>query len=404
MRALPALMVPLVVLLAVVASRSLATKISPIRLALSLAWALSAAVVVVVLDHGRVRDAALGAALVVGALGSTAWSLRRRGAATTTGLVLGWTVAFLVLQVGVGPVPGAPDRHMPAEVAQYRGQLASASGDVMVLGTAPTQVARNPAIANELLAGSTWYLNPKDVQNGYTTIGFRRFHARFCRSYNGGTCVKALPRLLAEEPTTGRQWVDLLSVSTIVLFRGSFPQSPQLVPPSGWSRSAVTDFTVVWTRNERLPTAGGVVATSAQSAVVEELVSPRQVRLRVTAVGPDGGTVTLSRLAWPGYSVQGGELVAPVDRMLVRVAIPAGSAGSTVTVRWDPPGWTLEIAALCMALLGGCLWVGLAWRGSRRRRQPDPAPPGSSDRARSAATSLAVRRAEATQAASPEPR
>ena len=101
--------------------------------------------------------------------------------------------------------------------------------------------------------------------------------------------------------------------------------------------------------------------------MAEELVTDRVVRLRVSTVASDGGTVTLSRLAWPGYSVEGGELVAPVDGMLVRVAIPAGSAGSTVTVRWDPPGWTLELWALSTALLAGSVWVVLTWLGWRRR-------------------------------------
>ena len=153
-----------------------------------------------------------------------------------------------------------------------------------------------------------------------------------------------------------------------MLFRPSFRKAVLMQPPPGWSLSATTAHTVVWTRDERLPTAGGVVATSAQTTVTEQLVTDREVRLGVTAVGPEGGTVTLSRLAWPGYSVQGGRLVAPLDDVLVRVAVPAGATGSTVTVRWDPPGWTLELVALGTALLAGSAWAVLAWLGSRRRR------------------------------------
>jgi hypothetical protein len=370
-RALPALMVPLVVLLAVVASRCLMTRVPRSRLVLSLVWVCAAGVVVVLRDPRLLEQAAAGAVLVAVALLLTAWSLGHRGARTTTGLVLVSTVAFLAAQFAVNPRPVAADRHMPADPRQYDGRITSAVGDVMVLGNAGTQVVRNPAIADELLIGASWYLDPENVQNGYTTISFRSFRERFCRTFNGGTCAKALGAVLSEEPTTGRPWVDLLSVSTLVLFRPSFPEADLLRPPEGWSLSAETDHTIVWTRDERRPTAGGVVAASPQSAVTEELVTDREVRLRVTAVGSDGGTVTLSRLAWPGYSVDGAELAAPLDAMLVRVAIPAGSAGSTITVRWDPPGWRLELLALSTAVLAGSSWVVLTWLASRRdRREP----------------------------------
>jgi hypothetical protein len=367
MRVVPALMVPLVVLLAVVASRCLMTRVSRFRLLLSLAWVCGAAYVVVARDPQQLKEASGGVVLLVGALGMTAWSLGHRGARTTVGVVLVWTVALFVIQYALHPVPPAADRHMPAAPTQYGGRITSASGDVMVLGNAETQIIRNPAIADELLIGASWYFDPKDVQNGYTTINFRRFREKFCRVFNGGTCAGALKALQSTEPTTGRQWVDLLSVSTLVLYRPAFPKTDLMHPPGGWSVSEVTDFTVVWKRDERLATAGGVVATSAHVAVDEESVTDRVVRLRVTTVGSEGGTVTLSRLAWPGYSVEGAELVEPVGGMLVRVAIPAGSAGSTITLRWDPPGWRLELWALSTAVLAGLLWVLLSWLGTWRR-------------------------------------
>lgn len=369
MRVLPALMVPLVVLLAVLASRCLSTRVSAGRLVLSLAWVGAAAYVVVARDPQQLRETAAGVLVLVVALGATAWSLRHRGARTTTGVVVVSTVVLFVVQFALTPLPGAADRHLPAAPAQYAGRITSAWGDVMVLGNPESPMFRNPAIADELLIGSSWYLQPKDVQNGYTTINFSAFRDKFCRQLRGGTCTAALDALQSTEPTTGRQWVDLLSVSTLVFFRPSFPRTDLMNPPEGWSRSEVTEFTVVWRRDELLPTAGGVVATSAGSAVVEESVTDRTVRLRVTAVGSDGGTVTLSRLGWPGYSVEGGELLAPLDDVLVYVAIPAGATGSTVTVRWDPPGWGLELWALSTAVLTAVLWVVLAWLGPRRARR-----------------------------------
>lgn len=378
-RVVPALMVPLVLLLAVAASRALVTRVSRTRLALSLAWVGVGAYAVVARDPQYLRTTALGAVLVVAALGATAWTLGHRGPRASTGVVLVATLGLLVFQFTQNPQPGAADRHMPAERAQYEGRVPTATGDVMVLGNPTSRVVADPEIADELLIGSAWYLDPEAaVQNGYTTINFRAFHSRFCRRFNGGTCSKALGAVLATEPTTGRPWADLLSVSTLVLFRPSFPTTDPMQPPAGWTTSAVSEHTVVWTRDDPVPSAGGVVATSPGTAVSEELVTDREVRLRVTSVGSGGGTVTLSRLAWPGYSVEGGELAAPLRKMLVRVAVPAGAAGSTVTVRWHPPGWALELTALATALLAGSAWALLAALGPRRRRRvhPDAAPAG----------------------------
>ena len=372
-RVLPALMVPLVVLLAVVASRCLVTRVSRSRLALSLAWVAGAAWVLVEQNPQNTQHAVVGAALVAAALVVVWWSLGRRSPRTTVGVVLVSTVGFLALQFVVQPTPPSADRHMPAATRAYAGQIPSASGDVMVLGDATTRVIEQRKIVDDLLVGASWYLNPAAVQNGYTTINFRTFREKFCRTYNGGTCSRALTALLEREPTTGRPWVDLLSASTLVLFRPYFKNDVLMQPPAGWTVSEVTRYTVVWTRQDRLPTAGGVVATSAGSTVAEELVTDREVRLRVTSVGAQGGTVTLSRLAWPGYTVDGGRLGSPLDDMLVRVDLPAGSTGSTVTLRWDPPGWTLEALALAAAVLGGCAWAVLA---RLRRRRPD-APAGA---------------------------
>lgn len=367
MRVMPALMVPLIVLLAVVASRCLLTRVSRLRFLLSVAWVCVAGYVVVARDPQQLEVVFEGVVLLVVALWMTAWSLAHRGARTTVGVVSVWTVALFVVQYALQPVPPAADRHMPAAPTQYGGRITSAWGDVMVLGNAESQSNQNPAIAHDLLIGSAWYLDTKDVQNGYTTINFRRFQDKFCRVYSGATCTKALDALQSTEPGTGRPWIDLLSVSTLVMYRPSFANSDLTHPPPGWSLSESTEFTVVWKRDVRLATAGGVVATSAHLAVEEESVTDRMVRLRVTAVGSEGGTVTLSRLAWPGYSVEGAELADPVDGMLVRAAVPAGAAGSTITVRWDPPGWRLELWALWTAVLAGLLWVVLSASGWRRR-------------------------------------
>lgn len=375
-RVVPALMVPLVVLLAVVAARCLLPRISRARLVLSVAWVGAAAYVVVVREPAQLDKALVGVGLVVVALGLTAWSITHRGARTTAGVVMASTFVLFLVPYSANPQPPAVDRHMPAEAAAYRDRITSAWGDVMVLGNADyyekSEIVRNPAIADDLLIAASWYLHPKDVQNGYTTISHRAFRERFCRVFNGGTCTRALTALMSTEPTSGKPWVDLLSVSTLVLYRPFFPDTDLTDPPAGWSVSETTPYTVVWRRDTRLPTAGGVVAASEGLRVEQTTGAAREVALRVDSVGAEGGTVTLSRLAWPGYTVSGGELADPLDDILVRVTVPAGSAGSTITVRWEPPGWKVEVAAWSTAVVGGVLWVLLAWlvRLRHRRRVP----------------------------------
>jgi hypothetical protein len=58
----------------------------------------------------------------------------------------------------------------------------------------------------------------------------------------------------------------------------------------------------------------------------------------------------------------------PLDGYLLTVDLPPGAAGRTVTVRYSPPGWHLELVALGLALAGAVAWSGAAAVSRRRRR------------------------------------
>jgi hypothetical protein len=92
------------------------------------------------------------------------------------------------------------------------------------------------------------------------------------------------------------------------------------------------------------------------------------VRFTVRRVPASGGRVVLAALAWPGFGSDVGHLATPVDGYLLTVDVPADAAGRTVTVRYSPPGWHLELATLVLALLGGVAWSGAAAIHRRRRR------------------------------------
>jgi hypothetical protein len=375
-RVQPALMVVLLVLLLVLVSRSI--RIPGRRHVMaSFAWLLSATWVTISLDWQSRDKTLFGAAIVAAAILLVAWSLRRSSVAAA--LAMGaCTLAIFVSQHTVTPDVGALDRHSPAQAAGYRTQIPAARGDVLVIGNYDVQSVKRPRLAKELLVGSTWYRNPATVQNGYSTIRFRTFNERFCRQYNGFTCPGMLRAVLADEPTTGRPWVDLLSISTLVMYRPDFNPARLARPPAGWTVAGTSRWTVTWVRDTPVPTAGGIVSTSPSVRVAELSDSDQSVRFRVDRVPAGGGTVVFSRLAWPGYEVSGASLITPTAKMLVTVHLDASSTGRTVTLAWNPPGWRFEQATWWLAILGGLGWsIGIAVN-RRRHRHRVPGPSGRS--------------------------
>jgi hypothetical protein len=262
-------------------------------------------------------------------------------------------VVVLALQLAWFPEPPSDQRNLPASLDGYRTQLRTAVGDVLVVGQQDNRPIEDPALASEVLDGSMWYLNGHPVQNTYTTISYRQYYDRYCIRIHGQTCSGVLDTLFSTEPMTGRLRVDLLSVSTLLLVKADVGSPPA---PPGWHVTEETARTVTWVRDVPLPTAGGPVWTSPGAQVRVLSQSDRTVTLRVGALPSSGGTVVLSRLAWPGYSTSYGGFVRPTDGYLLTLSLPASAAGQTVTVHFSPPGWRLELVCLVLALAGGLAW------------------------------------------------
>lgn len=369
LRVQPFLVQTLVLLCAVALSRFAVRRPSRRRLAGSLLWvALAAAVAVVRTPEGLV--AVLAAVLVVATGLAALWLLARaprsgRTVGVAAGVAVAVTLVCTLLQHAYFPEPPSPERHLPAEAADYRRQLPMARGDGLVVGDLNTLVESDPSAVREVLDGSAWYLNPHRVQNSYTTIGHSRFRDRYPITYEGSTEPGVLDTLFTREPTTGRLRVDLLAVSTLVLVRDDFPAQRLAAPPRGWRLAGSTGHTVTWVRRRPVPGAGRPVWSSGGTSVSLVSADDRAARLRVEAVPPGGGRVVLSALDWPGYRADTGSIGAPVDGYLVTVDLPADAAGRTVTVRYSPPGWPLEVAAWWVAVSAGLVWSVLA----RRRRR-----------------------------------
>ncbi len=374
MRLQPFLVETLVVLLVVAWTRFGITRPSPRRLALALAW-VAIAGVLAVLRVPSMWAAHLWSVALVGTGICVLWWLVRSGRTRWLVPAIGVvTLAGFAVQHAFYPTPPAPQRHAPTHLAVYQRLLQHAVGDVLEVGPTEVILHDDPRAARYLVVGSGWYLNRHPVQNTYTAISYQAYRTRYCIFYQGSTCPGLLRTLFTTEPTTGRQRVDLLGVSSLLLVRGNHPERQHLLrPPPGWQVAGRTPYTVLWTRRTPVPGAGGVVWTSPGTTVSAVRSAAGGTTFHLDAVSPGGGTVVLSLLDWPGYRTDVGSLAHPVDGYLVTVHVPASASGRTVSVAFHPPGWSVEVAAWVLALVCGGGWS-LA-HAVRRRRRGEPSRP-----------------------------
>ncbi len=185
----------------------------------------------------------------------------------------------------------------------------------------------------------------------------------------GSTCSLALYHLFDIAPGTGKRWVDLFGISSLLLIKSTFLTDAWSHPRPGFHLVSDTPQTRLLVRNTPIPGAGGIVWTSAGTRVRADAVTAMSATFTVESALP-GGRVALSRLPWPGYSVTGGARIAakPTAGMLLTVDLPSGAAGHTFTVRYSPPGFTQMVAAALGAALLLFAWLGVWIAGRRVRR------------------------------------
>jgi hypothetical protein len=374
-----------VLLLAVLLERTLALerRPGPLRLGLSLLWvALAAMVAALVYPDSAAMQ--LGAGAIVVACVVASWCAAPRGRLLPV-VMIGASVAIAMFQFTVRPGSVAGERGSPGSLAAYDDVLPGAEGDIFVIGLNADLVQRRPALGALLLPGSLWDLTGKPVHDGYTTLGFRDYNFKFCIRFNGDVCPQALDRMFEIEPVTGLQWVDLHAISTLVLV--DLPAWRTKHPPPGWHEAHREKRVVTWVRDRVLPTAGGVVWTSPGTQVHQVGQTETSVTFVVDRVAGDDASVALSRIAWPGYRVDGAAFDDPLGGHLIRVGLSPDDVGSTVTVSFRPPGWRLEIASLVGALVLGLAWSVTLWVRQRRAR------PGRDDRGTHPGSPIVSRRA-----------
>lgn len=322
---------------------------------------------------GAWRAHAIFATLTTGAIVAVWWRWRQTGTTQDPWgavIILATILATLVGQSALYADRLVSRADYPSDVADYTDTMPTARGDGIVVGSPlglPDDAFDEVAFAN------MWYLNDRvDVQNLYTPTEHKAYSSDLCIMYDGRTCYHLLDRLFAEDPTTDAPLVDLLSIDAVQILVDadrSITDLESLKVPVGWSQTFAGTYSVVWTRDEPTSSAGDVTWTSPGLEISDTASSDSETSFTVDAVPAAGGTVVLSRIAWPGYGVSGADLASPLRGYLVTLDIPAEAGGQRVLVTFRPPWWPIILTSMVAA---AALTAFIAAAGSLRhhRRQP----------------------------------
>ncbi|MFD4959968.1 hypothetical protein [Microbacterium sp. NPDC058389] len=264
------------------------------------------------------------------------------------------------------------DQHVPTQVARLQTQLADAVGDTIVVGD-PVPLADQPGIWDETLFANSWYVNPSPVVNRYQLLGFNGFNETVCLGYSGETCPELAERLFEVRSETGLTLADELAVSSVQIIKSDDTEQYLDAPPDGWHVADDGTYTQLWVRDDPVAPAGGVILAEPDTAVSDVETTPESIRLHVRNDSDEAARIVFSRLAWPGYTVQGATQAASADGFLLTVTVPAGYDGE-VTAAFRPPGLTLSLLLIAASATGIVAWtIALAVIRRRRERAERPA-------------------------------
>lgn len=252
------------------------------------------------------------------------------------------------------------------EASAYTEGMPTGYGEGMVVGS---PLGMPESVFDEVEFANMWYLTDRvNVLNLYTPVEYQAMAQDLCLAYDGRTCPDAVDKIFDTDPETGAVVADLMSLDSVQILEDDVRDIDDLIaltPPAGWTRSFVGQHSVVWTRDVPTGEVGSVSWTSPGTEVEVIEDTPLQTTFRVTAVPADGGRVALSRLAWPGYQVDGADLGAPLRGYLTSVDVPADATGSLITVAFAPPAWPLIVGGM----LGSALFTAAAAVFAVRRRR-----------------------------------
>ncbi|WP_072689185.1 hypothetical protein [Rhodococcus marinonascens] len=285
-------------------------------------------------------------ALLIAALCVVAYAAwrARRTSGLVTAFVLG-TVVVTAAQVYSLTYDIVPDsRSDPSSTTRLSEQTDRYQGTVLQIAelesTSPADITAGRILfGNEIMASSV----PGSI-NAYTGIGFTEFQNALCMDYRGAVCPDAYAALWQSvNANIAIPLIDYLRVSTLVVQNSLLPEVQASPPPSGWHITELSDSRTVLQRDIPLPLPlPGRVSYASDG--VEVLASEAGATRETVRIGGSGGTVSFARLAWPGYSatVDGETVNADAGwHGLLEVAVPPGDHELIVT--FHPPRERLSV-------------------------------------------------------------
>jgi hypothetical protein len=381
----PIRMMPYVVIAVLVVFAVAATRAFPERLTRTKVWWSAALIVAMgyitwVAEMGSwksifaiaaVQALALAAVALIGGSASSSYVAGRTPRwRRQTNLVV---VCAMLVTLGVGgaqlmqwresPLPGVD---APTDTASLESVLDDAEGDAIVVGDY-MKGASDPESWDERLMANLWYLSDTNVSSVYTVLPFTAYATDLCSDLRGVTCDEALDVLWSVDETTELPVADLLDVSTIIAAKTTFPDEPEAA--DGWHLASEGEYTWRFDRDEALPSAGGVTWTGEGTEVSDLSVTDTSVTFTVSSVGSDP-RVALSRLPFPGYSVEGASLADPIRDYLLTIDVSDAAAGSEVTVSFRPPPFPILVGSFIGSWLVLIAWL-IARLVTRRRARAE---------------------------------
>jgi len=250
--------------------------------------------------------------------------------------------------------------NVPSSVSAMNAVGGDLRDGIMTVGDVYSLQA-HPDSYQETLLANLWYLTGKETVGVYTVLPFRALSEDLCLDLRGRTCPEALDTLFEDDD---HPVADDLALNALIVIKGAgLDEEPEA--PEGWT---VTEREHTWLleRTETVESAGGIARMSDGVRATVVTRDDTSVTFSVDEVPEGGGEVVFSRLAWPGYTASGGDIVDPERGYLLTVELDEADEGTEITVRFLPPGWVVEAAAAVLAAVIGVGWT--VWFLVRRRR------------------------------------